>query len=286
MLVEDLSSGKLELCDGDGLALLFVGCGSAFSRTMHQNNVLLSKGSEHLLIDCGTGCPQALFDVGMDLSTVKNFLITHTHADHIGGLEEVMMVNRYVHQRKTSILITEEFEDILWNHSLRGGAAYSEVHDGKPLGFRDYWNVLRPRLMEGMPRETWEFEIGSINIKMPRTMHFPDNAESWRDSFWSCAVIFDERVLFTSDTRFDPDLLLAYDELYGFEYIFHDCQFFTGGVHASLEELATLPEHIRKRIILMHYGDTWPEHVERIKEAGFHSLAKQTHRYHFPDTTK
>jgi hypothetical protein len=132
-----------------------------------------------------------------------------------------------------------------------------------------------------LSRETWESRIGDIAIKMLRTKHFPDNAKSWRDSFWSCGVLLDERVLFTSDTRFDPELLSELDQRYNLEMIFHDCQFFTGGVHASLEELATLPAELKGKMVLMHYADNWQQYEAQAKAAGFHSFARQHHLYTF-----
>ena len=42
---------------------------------------------------------------------------------------------------------------------------------------------------------------------MPRTLHFPDNATSWRECAWSCGVIIDDRIFFTSDTQFDRELV-------------------------------------------------------------------------------
>lgn len=281
MLEEIQSPGSVRLTNNGELSLFFVGCGSAFSRTMNQNNLLVVKGDDHLLVDCGTKLPQALHDLLIEPSQLQNFLITHTHADHIGGLEEVMMVNRYLTRTKPNIVINEEFEEILWGHSLRGGSAYSELREGQPLGFADFWNVVRPHRVEGLERETWETRLGTIDIKMPRTKHFPDNAHSWRDSFWSCGVILDERVLFTSDTRFDPELLLEFDARYNFEIIFHDCQFFTGGVHASLDELAALPDALKRKIVLMHYADNWSQYAEQVAAAGFHSFAKQNHTYTF-----
>ena len=138
-----------------------------------------------------------------------------------------------------------------------------------------------PQEAEGYPRETLEAQLGDLNIKMPRTMHFPDSAKSWRQCAWSCAVILDDRVMFTSDTRFDPELVTEYDNRFNFEIIFHDCQMFTGGVHASIDELCTLPEHLRRRIVLMHYGDNWRDFRKQARDAGFHSWAKEGHNYTF-----
>jgi len=272
---------EVTLANDGELALYFVGTGSAFAKTLNQNNILIVKGDDHVLVDCGTKCTQALFDAGVAIGDIRNFLITHSHADHIGGLEEVMLYNRYVSKQKPSIVITEAYQKVLWEQSLRGG---SEMSESKGLTFEDLWNIIRPRPLVDCPRETWEANIGSINLKMPRTKHYPDDAKSWRDCQWSCGLIVDDKILFTADTRFDPELLESFDTLFNFDYIFHDCQMFTGGVHASIHELETLPARLRSRIVLMHYGDNWRDHVEQAKRACFHSWAKEGHTYTFTDT--
>ncbi len=264
--------------DGD-LSLFFVGTGAAFAKTLNQNNLLIVKGDDHLLIDCGSKCTQALHEVGISVDQLENFLITHSHADHIGGLEEVQLYGRYVSQVKPRMVINEEYEDILWNQSLRGG---SEMSEATPLKFDDLWDVIRPSLCQQYRRETWETNIGSINVKMPRTKHYPDSACTWKESFWSVGLTIDDRIMFTSDTRFDPDLLREFDDQCGFELIFHDCQLFTGGVHASLNELKTLPLSLKERIVLMHYGDNWRDFEQEALDSGFHSWAQQGALYNFP----
>jgi len=268
--------------DGD-LSLFFIGTGAAFAKTLNQNNLLIVKGNDHLLIDCGSKCTQALHNFGISVAELKNFLITHSHADHIGGLEEVQLFGRYVTRTRPKMIINEEYQDILWGRSLRGG---SEMSESTPLTFEDLWEVTRPTLVHGLKRETWEANVGGLNVKMPRTKHYPNDAPSWKESFWSVGLTIDDRILFTSDTRFDLDLLEEFDERYNFEMIFHDCQLFTGGVHASLNELKTLPDHLRKRIVLMHYGDNWKDFETEALDAGFHSWAQQGYQYNFPAQTR
>lgn len=257
-----------------------VGCGSAFSKKHYQNNVLVVKGADHIMIDCGTRMPQALADHGRAVTEIDNWLITHSHADHVGGLEEVMLMSRYFVQKKPNIFITEEYQDILWNYSLRGNQ-YNEVHDDKYLTFEDYWNPIRPVPCGGQPRDTHEISIGSINLKLVRTRHYPQQAKSWEDSAYSVAVIMDDRILFTGDTQYDPDLVTSYDELYHFERIFHDVQFSSGGIHAGLDEVVDLPPHIKQRTFLMHYPDSWRDQVQRVRNEGFAGFAQEGRFYDF-----
>ncbi len=278
MRISSRPARRLRLANEGGLSLFFVGTGSAFTKTLNQTNAVIIKGDTHLVIDFGTRCSQALHQLGVGVPELQNFLVTHSHADHIGGLEEVMLVGRYISPGKPNMVINRDYEDILWEQSLRGGTAASE---GIDLGFRDFWNVIRPKRLRDYPRETWEANVDGINVKMPRTKHIPDSADSWKDSFWSCGVIIDDKILYTSDTRFDPDLLMDFDDKFGFEAIFHDCQLFTAGVHASIDELSELPAEIKSRMVLMHYGDNWREFRSIARRAGFHSWARQGHYYHF-----
>jgi ribonuclease BN (tRNA processing enzyme) len=267
------------LTNGGNLELTFVGAGGAFSKRFHQNNLLVVKGPDHLLIDCGTRAPEALAEHGLSVAAISNYLITHTHADHIGGLEEVMLVNRYFAKKRTTMIATKKLAAILWDRSLRGGAAYNEKRRGKPLKLDDFWRLEAPRRIPGTDRETAETKVGGISLRLFRTMHIPDSSKGWASSFPSYGVIIDGRVLFTSDTRYDPEMVEGLDAEYGFEAIFHDCQFFTGGVHASLDELAALPAAIRAKTTLMHYGDGIEAQAARIAELGFAGYAEEWRTY-------
>ncbi len=280
-IVKQSVKDGLKLTNDGELSLFWLGVGSAFSKLHYQTNLLIIKGDDHILIDCGTKAPQALYDLGVATTDIRNFLITHSHADHIGGLEEVMLLNRYVTRQKPTIVINPTYQHLLWDLSLRGGTAYNEEKGGADLAFGDLWDIIRPEWLPSYPRETHEANVGSINLKMFRTMHIPDMTGSWQGSFWSCGVVIDNRVMFTSDTRFDPELIDSFTENFDIEYIFHDCQFFTGGVHAGLDELATLPDNVKERIILTHYGDNWKDKEADIAKMGFYGLAKQWHHYTF-----
>lgn len=264
------------------LALTFIGTGSAFSKKLFQNNILIAKGSEHVLVDCGSRTPEALDLLGLSVMKIGTYLVTHGHADHIGGLEEVMLVNRYMAKKKTRMIISDKMKSLIWNQSLRGGAAWNERHDGQELTFDDFWIQERPRRVKNADRELSEVRIGELELLLFRTMHIPDSASGWEDSIQSVGLIIDRRILFTGDTRFDPDLIAWAETNFPLEMIFHDVQMFTGGVHAGIDQLGTLPAPTKAKIQLMHYGDRGLEARDKAMALGFAGFAEQWKTYRYP----
>ena len=281
MKIQTLKERKFSLENDGQLELFFVGVGSAFTKRQYQTNLLVIKGKDHLLIDCGTKCTQALYELGINITNVKNFLITHSHADHIGGLEEVALMARYVTRKRPSMVIDETYQHILWDMSLRGGIGYNEDEAIDTLCYADFFDIIRPQWLVGYTRETYGASVGGIDIKIMRTKHIPDSSVDWQSSFWSCGVIIDDKIFFTSDTRYDEELVTGFDKKFNFTAIFHDCQLFTGGVHASIEELNALPAKIKKKMLLSHYGDNWEDFEAKVKEYGFIDFAKQHVYYSF-----
>ncbi|MBN2737038.1 MAG: MBL fold metallo-hydrolase [Spirochaetales bacterium] len=281
MKVRKFKKAPIDLTNNGQLSIFFIGVGSAFSKTHYQTNMLIIKGNDHLMVDCGTKTPQALYELGISVMDIRNFCITHSHADHIGGLEEVMLMNRYAKQQKANIIISEIYQQILWDTSLRGGSGYNEDEHGKLLSFGDFWDITQPRWLANYPRETYGATLGSMDIKIFRTKHIPDSSKNWETAFWSSGLLLDERIMLTADTRFDRELLDSFCEKFNIEAIFHDCQFFDGGVHASISELATLPADLRSKIFLTHYGDNWKDFEQKINDLGFAGLTQQWCFYDF-----
>lgn len=281
MQIRKPGDGKISLTNEGHLSVVFIGVGSAFAAKNFQTNLLVVKGSDHLQIDSGTKCSTALRQAGISVPEIKNIHLTHSHADHIGGMEEVGLIGRYISPNKPKVYITEEYQQILWNYSLKGGSAFSEKNGGKYLSFEDFFDPVRPIKLAGYPRDTYEFDVGTLNVKIMRTMHIPEDSASWKDSVWSTGVILDDRVMFTSDTKFDRDLILDFDARFHFETIFHDVQFFKGGIHSFLGDIATLPAEVKSRIRLVHYGDNFEKFEDRIREDGFADFVRPQVYYDF-----
>lgn len=258
-------SEPLPLTTDGHLRIVFIGVGSAFAKRNRQSNILIIQGDHHILIDCGTQGPLALNDVGLDVKKVRCYLPTHSHADHIGGYEEIMLTNRYFGKpTPPDLVILRDYEEILWTKSLAGGAEYCEANQGRPLQLSDFFEICRPKAQHILGRKCWAYQHGPLEITLMRTRHFPDSAVSVDESQWCSGVYVNRKVWISGDTMFDRE----YPERFGeeAEIMFHDCQLFRGGVHASYEELMELPKDIRAKMFLYHFGDNWDKPETWVKK--------------------
>ena len=266
--------------DDDKLRLFFIGVGSAFTEKHNQTNFLLVRGEDHVMVDFGRTALEAFpRTTGLSAYDIEVILPTHSHGDHIGGIEQLAQMNRYVGipfqgKNKLKMVIAEEYQRVLWENSLRGGLEYNEeLADGKVMGFADYFGIIRPQWLVHQPREIFEVDVGGIHIEMFRTNHIPEQSDRWSGSFLSYGLFINNSILITCDTKFDLPLLEHYAERA--DTIFHDVQFFPGAVHAPLFDLNTLPEDWKKKMYLMHYADSFEEH----NISGFAGWTKQGVQY-------
>lgn len=138
----------LKLKNSGALEIFFLGTGTAFSK-LYNNNIIIIKGNTSILVDFGISGPRALGEVaGLSYNEITTLLPTHSHADHIGGIENLALYHRYLNQNhpsKLKIIINEEYQKVLWDRSLRGGMEWNESnYKGTKLTFDDYFEAVRP----------------------------------------------------------------------------------------------------------------------------------------------
>jgi len=69
------------------MEILFLGTSSMVpTKERNQNGILLSCGSEKVLVDCGEGIQRQLKFAGVSLTKITKILISHLHGDHVFGL--------------------------------------------------------------------------------------------------------------------------------------------------------------------------------------------------------
>jgi hypothetical protein len=269
--IRERSKTKLVIC--------FVGVGSAFAKKNAQTSMIIGFYGKLMLVDCGTTIPIEFYKKGLDLLGFDYYYITHSHSDHIGGLEELLLMARYVRKIKPKFIITQNYQQTLWNSSLQGGL---EINEDGLLRFSDYIEPIRPEWIDASPRERYKITLWGMPFEFFRTYHVPGDVQNWDKAFWSTGVKIDDKVLFTADTRFDKTL---FDDMCGGEgrwpkAIFHDVQLFNPGpVHATYDELKTLSGDYKEIMYLTHYGDNF-EKFDPVSD-GFKGFAEPWKIYEF-----
>lgn len=186
-------------------------------------------------------------------------------------------MHRYMLKRPAKLIISPQFEQVLWEHTLKGG---SQINEAGILKFRDLIDPLEPRWVANQPREIFQINVDGIHLQIFRTIHTPGDCSEWERAFWSTGLIIDGQILFSGDTRFDPTIFSDLD-LSKIEAIYHDCQLFQPNVvHAPYEDLKTLlPAGIKKLMHLTHFGDSFEKFNPQAD--GFADFAKAFTPYCF-----
>ncbi len=287
------------------LTLTFLGVGSAFAKRNYQSNALVELWSrspgidsvpqETLLIDFGTTGPRSLH-VLKDLSThayldvegqtdyraIDRVFVTHLHADHVGGIEELALLSHYKFADTSSgepyrpeLISTEKILGNLWSHSLQGGLG---AQVGREATLQDYFR-LTPVMADASSvafsmGEQYEFRVFPTDHIRIRTKY------DWP----SCGLVITDKqtgrsVMYSGDTRFDQVSLGSY--MHEADTIFHDCQLVDTPVtvHARIGDLRKLDESIRKKMMLYHYEDAWDSPEFQFVDGEFDGLATAHNRY-------
>jgi ribonuclease BN (tRNA processing enzyme) len=233
------------------LTLQMIGTGSAFAKKYFNNNALLRAGAFTLLIDCGITAPMALHQLNVDVADIDALLITHLHADHAGGLEELAFRMRFVHRRRPLLYIAEPLAEPLWENCLKAG-----MEDEEYRSLDQYFQVVTMR--EGEPCRI----VDGLEIELMRTDHVPGKL--------SYGLLINRSVYYSGDSLLNRERLESLVHHRGVRLIFHDCQLQgPPSVHATLDQLLALPEHLQSRIFLMHYGDDKDQYVGRTGRMSF-----------------
>jgi len=220
-----------------------IGTGSAFAKLYYNNNALVYANGYTLLIDCGITAPMALYKMGKPFDQIDGILVTHIHGDHVGGLEEFAFQCKFVYGIKPTLYIPDSLIEPLWETTLKGGMRQDDHNS-----LESYFNVVP--IAANTPFTIHE----GLKVEALQTPHIPNKV--------SFSFILNDMLFYSADMQFYPELLDDLVKNRGIRHILHDCQLIAPGVvHASLEQLLTLPDFIQEIVYLMHYGDTMEQNV-------------------------
>lgn len=241
-----------------GYAMRFLGIGGGTSQG--SPIAVLERGDEPLLmIDCGPGAVDAWRHRYGALP--QSVYLTHTHMDHVGGLEELFH------------------------------AAAPLVAGGRILPVRLFMaSSIVPLVQERVAGNPFVRAEGGVNF-WDAFQLVPVSSGFWLDSLWfrvfevrhmqprfCYGVALAGSFLFTADTRPIPEVLREHAT--EGETIFHDCAVRANPAHSGFVDL--LNEYngeILDRIVAYHYGSV--ENGRRLERHGFR-VAKLGRRHDLP----
>jgi hypothetical protein len=214
------------------LRLVFLGTGNASAAELGNASAVLEEtDGPSLLIDCGpTVLPAYLARYG---ELPRALFITHTHFDHVGGLENLFFrlacesgshpgVRLFV-----PAAIVERLHELLANDAYRlaeGGVNFWDCFQLIPVGGQ-FW--CDGRL----------FDVFAVNH------------HAYRSAF---GIALHGHFVFTGDTRPIPEALARYAA--HDETVFHDCAWRGNPSHTGAADLAAhYPAELRDRLVLYHY---------------------------------
>jgi ribonuclease BN (tRNA processing enzyme) len=215
-------------------ALRFLGVGNAQAAPLlgSASAVLERDGEPFLLIDCG----QEALDTYLDRygGPPRALYITHTHMDHVGGLERLFYkvyfdselrgrVRFYAHAAIVPLLQARvaDYPEVI----AEGGANYWDAFSLVPCS-RGFWH-----------RGVW-FDVFATRHHAPNT---------------SFALVLPGSFVWTGDTRPVPEMLAAHAA--NGELVAHDCALAGNPSHTGVDDLAReYPDELRERLVLYHYA--------------------------------
>jgi ribonuclease BN (tRNA processing enzyme) len=270
------------------MKIRIIGCGNAFSYINFNQSFVLEENGRRMLIDCGSRVPLALINAGVKPAEIDTIYISHAHADHIGGLEEIAFslydwVRRprswddYAAMAKRDyfdpgvtyaayapkLIANEKLLEELWNYSLRGGLDSMEGFDStletffQPVPVKAnvpfYWQGWRFDLIQQihiMTGSIIKYTFGLLMSKSGnKTVYFTTDSQHCSPRQ---VEIFYKRA----------DLIFQDCECTGVDTVSREFKF-GSGVHASYAQLAGWPSansvklspEIKSKMLLDHYQD-------------------------------
>lgn len=237
------------------LRILPLGKGNAFTREDFPTSFVILADEEKILFDCPSPLRRIMFEaqkksgIELDIDDINHIFLSHLHADHSNGLEEVgYYKTKVMGDYPAKLYLLEENINPLWNNKLK--AAMGPDDDSKSLA--TYFDAVPLNYDQ---EYDFAFKNGKAKIKITKTIH----------SLPCYAMLFEykgKKVGFSADTEFSEKVM---ELLKPADVIIHDAN--NSANHTHVYELETLPEEIGNKIYLTHLTDGFDPSSTKMKVA-------------------
>ncbi|MFO0952098.1 MAG: MBL fold metallo-hydrolase [Isosphaeraceae bacterium] len=228
-----------------------LGVGDAFSSRFYSTCLAVGVDDTWILVDCPHPIRkmirEGMHSAGLPYLEVDKFagvVLSHLHADHASGLEDMGFYVYFIARRRLKILAHPEISKDLWDGSLWAGMGISFEVPGEPAvvrHFEEFFDLTDLSYTEPV-------NFGPFQIECRRTFHtVPTNGFR--------ITVAGKTLGFSGDTMYDPGLI---EWLSPCDMIIHEV---TGmpvsNIHTPYALLKELPEDLRKKMRLNHLPDSF-----------------------------
>jgi len=258
-------------------SIQFLGVGSAFSMPttpgdlttapMQSNMVITAANGKKMLFDCGTDIRFSAQMCGYGPGSFDAVYISHEHADHMGGLEWLLLNRLFANVGKLRLLAQA---DVLRNVWKMLQPSLQITTKGK-MSLTDY--VDYESLHPSFGTDWEELRLGLVPV-----VHVAC-ADMLMMSYGMCAKGEKDSIYISSDTLFNSSDIIRITPIV--DIIFHDCEVgFKTGVHAHYDQLLTLPDGVRAKMWLYHYNPVEATKKDAVAD-GFRGFVTRGQIFHF-----
>jgi ribonuclease BN (tRNA processing enzyme) len=228
-----------------GLRLLPLGVGNAFSALSYSTCLALEADGCWLLIDCPHPVRKMMREasasagVDLDVAAVHAVAVTHLHADHVSGLEDLAFYNHFLLDRKARLVAHPSVSEHLWSKTLSGGMQWSKPESRTAMiehCFEDFFVLDEVTERKSVSTGPFTISVHPGMHTLPTTAIFVEAAG--------------RKFGYSADTAYDPPLI---DWLSRADLVVHEAN--GGYPHTPYERLAALPAELRKKMLAVHYPD-------------------------------
>jgi ribonuclease BN (tRNA processing enzyme) len=262
-----------------------IGVGDAFTAKHFFVNALFHVDGREFIVDAPAymgkmwATNNAHGEEQVDLDRYRELFVTHMHADHVGGLEELAYFQMYKTDNPIKLYAPAWLLTDIWTH-LRPALEPSVRDEGGLANFDWFYDPIpldKPEV-SGLEGGT-ESDLGDFKVSWELTKHVPKTL-MYKFDFGNF------KFGYSPDAGFDRGKLAWLDDC---DLIMHDTWFgevkVLGGdirnIHTPIADLLTMPAAFQRKTLLCHYSDGAYDQIpdEPTEDIGEYRLMHQGRRY-------